>query len=125
MHPELKRIDPNENSDWEAFWSTSRPDALDDAGWFTVEIGPDDGTDDGEMFQVFIVTAAAVSRVKPSPRGEFRYLVVASFDAETIVSTLRKSLAGISAHSWAEIVERLVRSMHWEWDPTPRPKRKR
>jgi hypothetical protein len=86
----------------------------------------DRGWDRRRTFQVFIVTATAVSRVKPSPsRGEFRYFVVPSFDRDTIVNTLREHLDGISARSWTEIVERLCQSMWWEWESKPRKKVKR
>ena len=115
MRGDLKYIESNAHLKWEDFLQAPRDDPWDGSAWFTVEVGPDDGINAGEMFQVLVVTPAAISRVKPS-RGEFRCVVAKSLDPETVLRTLREHISAISAGSWSEIREGLRKSMWWEWE---------
>ncbi len=113
MRAELKRLQSNDHLRWDDFLASPSAEPWDSSGWFSVEIGPDDGIDAGETFQVLVTTPAAVSRVKPA-RGEFRCVVAPTFEPETILTTLREHVAAISADSWADLRERLRESMWWE-----------
>jgi hypothetical protein len=113
MRAELKNIQSNDYLKWDAFVRASRRDSSVDSGWFTVEIGPDDGVDAGETFQVLVVAQAAIARIKPG-RGEFRCVVAESLDPDTVVMTLRKKVSMIKSRDWLGIRDRLRKSMWWE-----------
>lgn len=113
MQAELKHIQSNDHHCWDDFLATLPPEPWDYSGWFSVEIGPDDGCDAGETFQVLVVTPVALSDFKPM-RGDFRFVIVESFAPEGITSALRQHIAACSGESWEDIREKLRKSMWWE-----------
>lgn len=112
-HADLKFIQSNEPLSWSEFEKTPHPDPLHGGGWFTVEVG-EPGDEDSETFQVRIIAAAAVATLKH--RGDFRCVVVETFEPPVILDTLRRHLAQQTARDWPEIREKLRRSMWWEWE---------
>jgi hypothetical protein len=113
MRAELRHISPNDYRNWEAFASAERPEPWDDFGWFVVEIAPE-GDKGSTAFQVLVTTPAAVTRAKGDSKHR-RFLLVDSFEPDAVAKALREYVAGISAHTWDEIVEKLQRCMYWEY----------
>ena len=113
VQAELKNIQSNDHRCWEDFLAAPPPEPWDSSGWFSVEVGPDDGCDAGETFQVLVVTPVALSDFKPM-RGDLRFVIVESFEPEAITGALRQHIAASTASSWEEIRETLRKSMWWD-----------
>jgi hypothetical protein len=114
MRAELRHISPNDFPDWECFKSAKRSEPWDDFGWFSLNIGPE-GDPGTEIFQVLVATPAAVSRAKVD-RGEFRGIIVESFEAEIIANALREHVSAVTGGDWHAIVEKLRQCMLWEYE---------
>jgi hypothetical protein len=114
LRPELQDISPNDYASWDAFAAAEHPEPWDEFTWFHLEIGLE-GQEDGTLFQVLVSNAAAVSRAKGNDSSR-RVLVVQSFEPQSLLNELRDHVASCSAHTWDEIVERLRKTMYWEYE---------
>jgi len=117
LRVELRHISPNDYDSWEAFAASEHPEPWDDFGWFVLGIGLE-GQEGTTLFQALIATPAAASRAKGDDRHR-RVLIVDSFEPHALAAALRDHVSLITAHTWDDIVERLRRTMYWEYEERP------
>src|SRR2546421_396308 len=114
MRAELRGISPNDYANWEAFASAERPEPWDDFSWFVLDIAPE-GDKGSTSFQVLVTTPAAVSRATGDSKHR-RFLVVDFFEPDAVAKALQEHISAITGNTWDEIIEKLRRSMYWEYE---------
>lgn len=88
------------------------PDPLECKVDFQVVIGPR-GAEESEAFTFTVITPALLARSAEPVWGR-GYLIIATFEWETIVHAVARLLADSAAPTWSEVIAELGRSLQRE-----------